>query len=771
MTKLRRMTRRKSIFITILISYIAILLFPVAAGVYLYQRVETIMVDNANRTNLGLLEQITLVVEDRFKEVDSMAVQLAFNPKLQWSLSNLAADYARNEFELADIMNDFRNVNKVSSFIYDFLVYFKNTDTILTPFGKSDSSFYFNKVLQFNEKSADWVKSTLLAGSHYKTYLPVTSIKEGERISNVLTYVQSLPLGETENVKGYLVVIINEQEFDRLIKQIENVNQSEIYIVDDKQQVIMTTAKQHRIGAEQLALLGETSGYRTFKQSNEAMMLSYTTGQNGWKFVSVVPMQVVLKQVNAVKDIALLMLLFILIGGIVASYVMTYRNYTPIRDVVRTIMKENDAHRREDTDNELDYIKQSIVRTLNEKAQMDQTLKRQAPVIQANFLSRLVKGHIDRTALDDDSLAFMGIHFESDTFGVIVLEIEGGRDDAADNTEQEWANIRLMLSNACGELLGKSGFIVEMDRGRLAILLGVSSSADAAKLEADHWIKKLQAAAALHGQWNVTIAVSPFHQGLANIGRCYREALVALDYRMIKGANAVIYHEEIAGLEPHFYHYQLEDEVQLMNFAKSGDYASAERLLDHIYAANFRANAISPEMAKFLLIDLLSTIVKVVGGMQIEGKRPFETIDPAKVIAECATADEMIRKTKDIYRTICTFMREEKTEHGAKLYGRICRHIDEHYADNGLSLSSMADHFQISMQYLSTFFKRHSGENITDYIAAVRIREAKKLLADSSMTIGDIAVKIGYANAVGFVRFFKKVEGLPPGKYREMLER
>jgi AraC-like DNA-binding protein len=32
-----------------------------------------------------------------------------------------------------------------------------------------------------------------------------------------------------------------------------------------------------------------------------------------------------------------------------------------------------------------------------------------------------------------------------------------------------------------------------------------------------------------------------------------------------------------------------------------------------------------------------------------------------------------------------------------------------------------------------------------------------------------IAQEIGYANDIGFIRVFKKLEGITPGKYREMI--
>ncbi|MNW01044.1 HTH-type transcriptional activator Btr [compost metagenome] len=73
-------------------------------------------------------------------------------------------------------------------------------------------------------------------------------------------------------------------------------------------------------------------------------------------------------------------------------------------------------------------------------------------------------------------------------------------------------------------------------------------------------------------------------------------------------------------------------------------------------------------------------------------------------------------------------------------------------------------------QYISAVYKKSSGQNLTDYVAEVRIREAKKLLTHPSMTIAQVAEKVGYANDIGFIRFFKKYEGITPGAYRSSLQ-
>jgi YesN/AraC family two-component response regulator len=87
--------------------------------------------------------------------------------------------------------------------------------------------------------------------------------------------------------------------------------------------------------------------------------------------------------------------------------------------------------------------------------------------------------------------------------------------------------------------------------------------------------------------------------------------------------------------------------------------------------------------------------------------------------------------------------------------------------DPSLSLTSIADRFKITPQYVSMVFKRQKSENIKDFISKVKLDKAKELLTDSSMTMADIAQKLGYANELGVFRLFKKYEGITPGAYKK----
>lgn len=72
--------------------------------------------------------------------------------------------------------------------------------------------------------------------------------------------------------------------------------------------------------------------------------------------------------------------------------------------------------------------------------------------------------------------------------------------------------------------------------------------------------------------------------------------------------------------------------------------------------------------------------------------------------------------------------------------------------------------------YLSRFFKKQAGCGVLDYIHEIRIREAKRLMAETDSSIKDISEQVGYYNSLTFIRAFKRQEGCTPGQYRDTLK-
>lgn len=98
---------------------------------------------------------------------------------------------------------------------------------------------------------------------------------------------------------------------------------------------------------------------------------------------------------------------------------------------------------------------------------------------------------------------------------------------------------------------------------------------------------------------------------------------------------------------------------------------------------------------------------------------------------------------------------------------KIKNYIEQNYSDGNLSVKAIADEFQMSFNYISKYFKEHTGEGMAKYIIDIRIEKAKELLLDTHDTVAKIAGKTGFYSSNVFIRTFKKVVGVTPGQYRE----
>ena len=101
----------------------------------------------------------------------------------------------------------------------------------------------------------------------------------------------------------------------------------------------------------------------------------------------------------------------------------------------------------------------------------------------------------------------------------------------------------------------------------------------------------------------------------------------------------------------------------------------------------------------------------------------------------------------------------------SRLVIRARRYIREHYSKPDLGLRDIAGYNGVSKNHLSFEFARETGETISGFITRTRIREAEKLLLETSLKMYEIAEKTGYLNVETFTRAFKRITGKSPSRF------
>ncbi len=83
-----------------------------------------------------------------------------------------------------------------------------------------------------------------------------------------------------------------------------------------------------------------------------------------------------------------------------------------------------------------------------------------------------------------------------------------------------------------------------------------------------------------------------------------------------------------------------------------------------------------------------------------------------------------------------------------------------------LTVEGLAQHLQISTRRLNQLLHEKYQMSTKQFIDSRRTLQARRMLLETDMTLQQISEALGFANVNQFIRFFKRVEGLPPKKFR-----
>ena len=101
---------------------------------------------------------------------------------------------------------------------------------------------------------------------------------------------------------------------------------------------------------------------------------------------------------------------------------------------------------------------------------------------------------------------------------------------------------------------------------------------------------------------------------------------------------------------------------------------------------------------------------------------------------------------------------------------RMISYIEKHW-NSTIELEELASWAGSSSCYASALFSRTMCMTFIQYLNALRVNKASRLLLDSSMTIKEISDFCGFQNSSYFIHIFHSLSGSTPGEYRKRKNR
>ncbi|HVM63234.1 MAG TPA: AraC family transcriptional regulator, partial [Acidimicrobiales bacterium] len=95
----------------------------------------------------------------------------------------------------------------------------------------------------------------------------------------------------------------------------------------------------------------------------------------------------------------------------------------------------------------------------------------------------------------------------------------------------------------------------------------------------------------------------------------------------------------------------------------------------------------------------------------------------------------------------------------------VLAYVDRHCRE-GITLDDVADLVHVSPSRVRHVFKDVTGVSFKEYVTAVRVAEAKRLLLGTELSVADVARSVSYTNLNQFYKVFSRSCGMSPGQYR-----
>lgn len=97
-------------------------------------------------------------------------------------------------------------------------------------------------------------------------------------------------------------------------------------------------------------------------------------------------------------------------------------------------------------------------------------------------------------------------------------------------------------------------------------------------------------------------------------------------------------------------------------------------------------------------------------------------------------------------------------------------YIRENYKER-IHICDLARQVNLNEQYFCRFFKKAIGRTPMEYVNGYRIKQTRRLLEETDLSVTDICLECGYNNLGNFLREFRKQTGTTPLQYRKQYRR
>ncbi len=743
------MKSKSRTFYRYILSYALVLFLPVAvlftlSGSFLSDRYSQEIADS----NARLLAQMQENLDTQLEQLVNISFMIQNNAVVNLRANEGDVVAAR---KAVDTLNVLHSVSSLPDFL---IVYRSGTEYCFTTSSRIRPDKLFGSQLVYAGHTLEDFLTTVDRPESIVTWPADTVRQYGGQETEYITLFISVT-GGSRTPKLRTAYLIPTARIRGSVARITEEYGGTVQITDPEGNLLLGIGPVSR---EEYLRAGEPAADSTIQLGGEKHLLSSArSAVAGWDYTVLIPSRVIEAPMRRVRRIMILALIAVSALGATAVYYLSNLHYKPLKRLTEKALSSHASRPDESRTGRADEMRQveAVLDALAQESRSSRlALEESRSVLLQNGLRRLLSGEYSPGLKEE--LARNGLALsDREQYRVAVLDC--GKSMLASLREEAgvfMASLSFGRQDAvlCSSLPGE---------GSLAVLFPCAGADDRAEDSLYSLKERLEDACGV-----------PVSAGLSlpcpakEIGAAYTQAVRALQFRLVRGSGCLVVYSADLDTASSLQDYPREQLEQLQWYLLQRDTENVSRLL-HRLLGSLQKGSVSFSFVRMVCFDVVNTTVRALYTGREDSAGPAVQPEMLEQLISFDTVPELVDLLERFVEDTCVSMETLQPEPGFDRAQEMKDYISENCCDELFSLQAMADRFSLTPSNLSHYFKNCTGQNVLEYVQALRKKEACRLLAEADDPVQIVGEKVGMPNVSSFIRFFKQQTGITPGQYRK----
>ncbi len=670
-------------------------------------------------------------LETNLDALDSLAKELSYDQAIHTFLACHGDIPPQLHYDLPSLIEKLNSYKFLSSYIDTIFIYLPWQEMLIT-----DSSVYSMGVWNQYHLNDDTFLPRLDA-FHAGSRIPLDGTG---RYGLDIAILYTLPYGSSKNMLGTLAFIVDPMLASPYRDRSDLSTDSQLFTVDEQGRILFSSVSA-QILTDQYGL-DPSSLAPGLHAMGEYTLYAVASDKYPLLHVALIPTLEFAHTLSDSRVIASICFLVLLAGGVLLSVCLANYNYRPIFHLANKAFPA-DAPK----ESALARIERSIDELMDIRSSSAELISKNQSLYREGLLSKLIHGEILSDSLVVEymhkfHLQLCGpyvqlIRFYSESDSLLTCLAAALPDLPQTDGEQEW---HLLL-------------------GRHDIKVFYFGTTAYPRYD---WLDDTLKA----WQDKLIIALSDIHRGLTQLAFAYEETQKITDHMRFLGEQGCSHYTKVSHAAVS-YDRNLIFEMwfrKYSNLLREQDFDAARMIQRQIFD-ELKNPHYSLPFIKCKLFSFIDHTVSVLAEMnEINENNLWEKYSLMDRLMDCSSIEQLESEYYAILQQLSEHLLHVSPQES--MVDKILAITQEHYLDPMFSAFYVSDQLNVSNAYVSKAFKKGTGRNLLDYVQRLRIDHAKSLMAQPDLTLSAIALQSGFCSDVSFIRVFKKLEGITPGKYR-----